>query len=82
MTITATLPIVRRVDPDLVRKGELLLVPAHARTYQQNMEMLEIEQRLAEKLDRKIEAERAANLAHDLSTEARQYPTHLSSHDD
>jgi hypothetical protein len=82
MTITATLPVVRRVDPDLLRKGELLLVPAHARTYRQNMEMLEIEQRLAEKLDRKIEAERAANLAHDLATEARQYPTNPNIKDD
>lgn len=75
-------------NPDLVRKGDLLKASqTRALTANECWELLEIERRLNYLLDQRIaeekraEDERRANLAHDVETEARAYPTNPSIHD-
>jgi hypothetical protein len=70
-----------RPDPDLVRKGELMAIPPSCRD-KYALELLEIDQRLRAKLDRKMAAERHANEVAETLSEGRIYPQNQSMHDD
>ena len=81
-----TLPV-RRPDQDLVRLGQLLAKnwnPAPL-TAAECLELLEVQRRVDSRLDaliRQEQAQRIADLAHDVATETHAFPTNPNLHDD